>query len=303
MSRERVAAGLTGSLSFPVTPMTVDRDVDLERFRDHVERQVELGPSAIFVCCGTGEFYSLTCDEHRDLVRTAVEVVGGRAPVIAGVGHGVAMGRQLARTAAEAGADGVLALPPSVLRGPQDGLVAYVESIVDAVDLPVIAYQRDTAVFHPASVAELINRVGVLALKDGHGDLDLLLRARVAVGERFRLLNGMPTAELTAAAYRAIGATSYSSAVQCFVPEISLRFRAAVSEGDAATMASLLEAFFGPFANLRDLVPGYAVSLIKAGLRIRGFDPGPVRPPLVNVRQEHERELEVIVEKGLAAAA
>lgn len=301
-ARERVVAGLTGSLSFPVTPMKADRSVDIHRFREHVRRQVDIGPTAIFVCCGTGEFFSLTVDEHRELVAAAVEEVDGRIPVIAGAGHGYALGIEFARSAEQQGADGLLILPPSVLRGPQSGLVDYFEGIAAAVEVPAIAYQRDTAILEPETVAELIDRVGLLALKDGHGDLELLRRTRIAVGPHLRLLNGMPTAELSVPAFSTVGAQSYSSAVQCFVPEISLCFRTAFAEGDVDLMNELLTVFFGPFATLRDRVPGYAVSLIKAGLRVRGFDAGPVRPPLIDVQPEHEEELARIVEKGLAVA-
>jgi hypothetical protein len=116
----------------------------------------------------------------------------------------------------------------------------------------------------------------------------------------FLLLNGLPTAELTALAYRGIGVTAYSSAVFCFAPEIALGFNRALRAGDVATLARYLDGFYRPLAELRDLGAGYAVSLIKAAVRLRGLDAGSVRPPLTDPPPEHLDRLAAIIDRGLA---
>lgn len=103
---------LRGMLSFPLTPFTPDDTVDLPGYVAHLERQLAAGPSGLFVACGTGEFGALSPAEYRDVVRTAVRVTGGRVPVVAGTGGGPQLARQFAVAAAEAGADGLLLLPP-----------------------------------------------------------------------------------------------------------------------------------------------------------------------------------------------
>src|ERR1700684_1689049 len=75
-----------------------------------------------------------------------------------------------------AGADGALVLPPYLARPGQAGLRRHYECISDATDLDLIIYQRDNAVFEPATVAQLATRPNILGLKDGHGDLDLMQR-------------------------------------------------------------------------------------------------------------------------------
>lgn len=117
----------------------------------------------------------------------------------------------------------------------------------------------------------------------------------------FGFLNGLPTAELSVQAYRAIGVESYSSAALCFVPAIATAFHRAIQAGDAETARTLLAEFYLPFAELRDTVPGYAVSLVKAGARLGGLAMGSVRPPLVDPPDEHVAQLAHIIDRGRAA--
>jgi 5-dehydro-4-deoxyglucarate dehydratase len=142
------------------------------------------------------------------------------------------------------------------------------------------------------------------------GDLDHLSRTVHAVraalagtGKPFQFFNGMPTAEVTVPAYRGIGVELYSSAVFCFAPEISLAFHRAVTGGDQGTVDRLLREFFHPLVALRDTVPGYAVSLVKAGVTLRGLDVGGVRAPLVDPAPEHLDRLRSILDAGLAVVA
>jgi 5-dehydro-4-deoxyglucarate dehydratase len=294
---------LTGLLGFPVTPFASDGELDLPRFGAHLDEMLEAGPGALFVACGTGEFASLTPDEHQAVVRTAVAHVGGAVPVLAGVGGGTRTAKKYLRAAEDEGADGVLVLPPYLQVGPPDGLLAHYRELIGATGLGLIPYQRSTAVFTPGTVAELARSENVVALKDGHGDIELVQRIMTATRGRLPLLNGMPTAETFARAYRALGAASYSSAVLSFAPTVATAFFAAFERGDEAVQDELLREFYVPLTDLRNTTPGYAVSLVKAGLEISGRSAGPVRPPLGEVAPEHRKELARIIDSGLAIAA
>jgi 5-dehydro-4-deoxyglucarate dehydratase len=96
----------------------------------------------------------------------------------------------------------------------------------------------------------------------------------------------MPTHELFAQAYGGAGMPTYSSAVFDFVPETAFAFHTAFTAGDDATCEKLLQDFYYPFAKIRDRKAGYAVSAVKAGVALRGFDSGPVRAPLTNLTEE-----------------
>ncbi|MFC3576144.1 5-dehydro-4-deoxyglucarate dehydratase [Streptomyces yaanensis] len=294
----------SGPLFFPVTAYGRDGSIDLDVYRTHVRRGVEAGAAAVFACCGTGEFHALLPEEFEACVRAAVEAAEGRVPVVAGAGYGTALAVRYARLAERAGADGLLAMPPYLVLAGQEGLLRHYRELAAATSLPTIVYQRDNALFTPATVVELARTDGVIGLKDGLGDLDLMQRivsaVRSEVPDDFLYFNGLPTAEQTQLAYRAIGITLYSSAVFCFVPEIALAFHQALGSGDDATVHRLLDGFFRPFVELRAQGRGYAVSLVKAGVRSRGLDVGEVRPPLHEPSEDHVEQLARLIDRGYA---
>ncbi|MFC9847655.1 5-dehydro-4-deoxyglucarate dehydratase [Streptomyces sp. NPDC127595] len=293
----------SGPLFFPVTPYGTDGGVDLDVYREHVRRGVEAGAAAVFACCGTGEFHALAPEEFEACVAAAVEAADGRVPVIAGAGYGPALAVHFARLAEAAGADGLLAMPPYLVVAGQEGLLRHYREFAAATSLPVIIYQRDNAVFTPETVVELARTEGIIGFKDGLGDLDLIQRIVSAVrtevpGEEFLYFNGLPTAELTGLAYRGVGITLYSSAVFCFAPEVALAFHKALNTGDDEAVNRLIDGFYRPFVDLRAQGRGYAVSLVKAGVRLRGLDVGEVRPPLHEPNEDHVKQLAQLIERG-----
>ena len=307
MTSAPLAARLTvpsGPLFFPVTAYGPDGSVDLDTYRTHVRRGVEAGAAAVFACCGTGEFHALTPEEFEACVRAAVEAADGRVPVVAGAGYGTALAVRYARLAEAAGADGLLAMPPYLVVAGQEGLLRHYREVAAATALPVIVYQRDNAVFTPETVVALARTDGIIGLKDGLGDLDLMQRVISAVRTEapgdFLYFNGLPTAEQTQLAYRALGVTLYSSAVFCFAPEIALAFHQALRTGDDATVDKLLDGFYRPFVERRAQGRGYAVALVKAGVRLRGLDVGEVRPPLHEPAGDHVKQLAEVIERGHA---
>ncbi|WP_318204180.1 5-dehydro-4-deoxyglucarate dehydratase [Streptomyces sp. SCL15-4] len=293
-----------GPLFFPVTAYGPDGSLDLDVYRAHVRRGVEDGAAAVFAACGTGEFHALLPEEFEACVRAAVEAAGGRVPVVAGAGYGTALAVRYARLAESAGADGLLAMPPYLVHAGQEGLLRHYREVAAATALPVVVYQRDNAVLTPQTVVALARTDGVIGLKDGLGDLDLMQRlvsaVRTEVPGDFLYFNGLPTAEQTQLAYRALGITLYSSAVFCFAPEIALAFHRALRTGDEPLAHRLLDGFYGPFADLRARGRGYAVSLVKAGVRLRGLDVGEVRPPLHEPAEDHVKQLAGLIERGRA---
>ncbi|MGW9172999.1 5-dehydro-4-deoxyglucarate dehydratase [Streptomyces decoyicus] len=303
-----LADRLDGLLFFPVTAYAPDGALDPAAFRAHVRAGIDAGAAAVFACCGTGEFHALTPEEFTDCVAAAVEEADGRVPVVAGTGYGTALAARFARLAHEAGADGLLALPPYLVVAGQQGLLRHYTELAAATPLPVIVYQRDNAVFTPDTVAALARTEGIIGLKDGVGDLDLLQRIISTVrtespDEDFLYFNGLPTAELTGPAYLGLGVRLYSSAVFAFAPEIALAFHRALNRGDDHTVQRLTDGFYRPLVDLRNQGRGYAVSLVKAGVRLRGLEVGEVRPPLSEPAPAHVEELAGLIEHGLALVA
>ncbi|WP_308190313.1 5-dehydro-4-deoxyglucarate dehydratase [Pseudonocardia sp. TRM90224] len=286
-------------LSFPLTSFTEDGEIDIAGFRDHVGRQVAAGPAALFVCCGTGEFFSLAEPEYEQLLTAAVAEVGGRVPVVAGLGYGWAQASRFAAAAERAGVDAGLLMPHYLVEAPQLGLVAQVREVAARTALPLIVYQRGQVRFSAAAIAELGGVHGVIGLKDGHSDLDQLQRARLAAPPDWLFFNGAATAEMQARAYRTIGVPAYSSAVHSFAPEIASAFFRAFAAHDDDTMEKLLRGFYWPLVELRDRRAGYAVSLVKAAARLRGERVGRVRAPLTDPTPDETTELEALLDAGL----
>ncbi|PSK97798.1 5-dehydro-4-deoxyglucarate dehydratase [Murinocardiopsis flavida] len=298
---------LEGILFFPVTPFRDDGGVDEGALAAHVDAGVAAGAGGVFAACGTGEFNALAPAELETVTRVAVAAAAGRVPVLAAAGGPVPVAQEQARRIEGAGADGILLLPPYLVTAPQQGLVDYAAAVTSASGLDAIFYQRANAVPSPETAVHLARLPRVSGIKDGVGDIELMqrtvLRVRQEVDEDFRFFNGLPTAEITVPAYRGLGVSLYSSAAFAFVPEVALAFNRAVTGGDDATVRLLLDEFYAPFAALRDEVPGYAVALVKAGVRLRGHAVGGVRPPLRDPGTDHVDRLAKLIEHGLGLVA
>jgi 5-dehydro-4-deoxyglucarate dehydratase len=170
-------------------------------------------------------------------------------------------------------------------------------AVCRAVDIGVIVYNRNVCRLEPASIARIAdacpNRIG---FKDGIGDIELMVGVRSLMGDRLIYLGGLPTAEVYAAAYRAIGVPVYSSAVFNFIPRTAMAFYTALVNGDEATTSRLIRDFFMPYLKIRNGGKGYAVSIVKAGARIVGRDAGKVRTPLTELNAQEEAELAKLIE-------
>jgi 5-dehydro-4-deoxyglucarate dehydratase len=294
-----------GILFFPVTPFTAAGEVDRDVLAEHIHSKLPFAPGGMFPACGTGELHALSVAEAAVVVETAVVAAEGRIPVVAGAGGPLGSALELARNAERAGADALLMLPPYLVQGPAAGLNRYIEELAAATSLPVIVYSRGNARFSAGQMRELAANPKVIGFKDGLGDIGLAQQVSLAVREvrpDFLFFNGLLTAELSQGAYRGIGMPLYSSAAFAFLPEVANLYYRAYAAGDEDLRNRLLREFYVPLVALRDETPGFGVSLIKAGCRLRGLEVGGVRAPLVDPSPEQLQRLERLIETGLALA-
>jgi 5-dehydro-4-deoxyglucarate dehydratase len=129
------------------------------------------------------------------------------------------------------------------------------------------------------------------------GDIELMVSIRRRLGDRFSYLGGLPTAEVYAAAYRALGVPVYSSAVFNFIPKTAMEFYHAIAREDHDTVGKLIDDFFLPYLDIRNRKAGYAVSIVKAGATISGHSAGPVRAPLTDLLPEEYEALAALIDK------
>ena len=177
------------------------------------------------------------------------------------------------------------------------GLAAHVDAVCRATGLGVIVYNRDNAILDDETVAGLCERnPNLVGFKDGVGDIEAMVAIYQKMGDRFAYLGGLPTAEVYAAAYKALGTPVYSSAVFNFIPKTAMDFYKAVAEDDMATQHRLLKNFFMPYLDLRNRMAGYAVSIVKCGAKIVGHDAGPVRAPLTDLKPDEMDKLKALID-------
>lgn len=293
-----------GLLSFPVTPFTEDLRLDEAKLVAHLEWQSSFDIGGLFVAGGTGEGFSLTPEEHGAVTRTAVATVRDGVPVLSSASGNTAQAVALARQAEEAGAHGLLLLPPYLTESTQEGLRAHAGAVLEATSLGVVLYNRANAVYSADTVARLAEaHPNLIGFKDGIGNLEQLARVLSANGDRLFYLGGLPTAETFALPLLQLGLSTYSSAMFNFAPEFALDFYRSVRAQDQKGVQRKLTDFVLPYLDIRDLGNGYGVSVVKAGLRSVGRDAGPVRPPLRDLSAQEQARLDALIGTITAAGA
>jgi 5-dehydro-4-deoxyglucarate dehydratase len=256
------------------------------------------GATVLFAAGGTGEFFSLEPQEYAAVIKTAAETCRGRVPIVGGAGGGTTLAIKYAQEAERNGAQGVLLLPHYLTEATQDGLVAHVEAVCKSVKIGVIVYNRGATKLTAESLMRLAERCpNLIGFKDGLGDIERIVSIRQKLGDRFVYVGGMPTHEVYAHAYNALGVPVYSSAVFNFIPRTAIEFYNAYAAGDTVTTGRLLDEFFLPYLTIRNKGEGYAVSIVKAGATIVGKTAGPVRPPLSDLKPQEVEELAALIRK------
>lgn len=287
-----------GLLSFPLTDFDDQLRFAPKPYADRLEWLQPYGASALFAAGGTGEFFSLEPGEFSEVIQVALDTCRGRTPILAGAGGGTTLAIRYAQEAERLGAQGILLLPHYLTEASQEGLIAHVQAVCRSVKFGVVVYNRGACRLTPASLQVLADTCpNLIGFKDGVGDIEKFVAIRQTLGERFAYLGGLPTAELFAGAYKAMGCPVYSSAVFNFIPKTAMDFYNAHAAGDTATCDRLVRDFFLPYIALRNQGEGYAVSIVKAGATLVGHSAGPVRPPLSDLKPAEMDQLGALISK------
>lgn len=285
-----------GLLSFPLTDFDSELRFAPKPYADRLEWLQPYGASALFAAGGTGEFFSLEPGEYSEVIKVALATCEKRTPIIAGAGGGTTLAIQYAQEAERLGAQGILLLPHYLTEASQEGLIAHVQAVCKSVKFGVVVYNRGGCRLTPASLQVLADTCpNLIGFKDGFGDIEKFVSIRQTLGDRFAYLGGLPTAELFAGAYKAMGCPVYSSAVFNFIPKTAMEFYNAHAANDTETCNRLIRDFFIPYIALRNQGEGYAVSIVKAGATISGHSAGPVRPPLSDLKPEEFEQLRALM--------
>ncbi|MFN7121218.1 MAG: 5-dehydro-4-deoxyglucarate dehydratase, partial [Hydrogenophaga sp.] len=260
----------SGLLSFPVTDFDANGDFNAKGYAARLEWLAPYGASALFAAGGTGEYFSLSGAEYGQIIKTAVDTCRGKVPIIAGAGGPTRTAIAHAQEAERLGAHGVLLLPHYLTEAGQEGLIAHVEQVCKSVKFGVIVYNRNVCKLTPESLAILADRCpNLIGFKDGVGDIEMMMSIYLKMGERFSYLGGLPTAEVYAAAYKALGTPVYSSAVFNFIPKTAMQFYEAVRTDDHATQHRLAAEVMVKLARMCCTDSAADVAAVEAIVRIK----------------------------------
>src|SRR5690625_4654115 len=173
--QEVIEALGNGLLSFPVTDFDGQGNFNPESYKERLKSLASHEVSAFFTAGGTGDLFNLTRYAYRDIISLSVETVAHKLPVIASAGLSVSASKDFARVAEEAGADGILLMPPYLTSCPQDGLVDYARQICDSTSINVVYYNRANGTLKADAVQQLADACpNLIGFKDGAGDIQEL---------------------------------------------------------------------------------------------------------------------------------
>ena len=185
---------LSGSITALATPFDASGELDLDAWRRLIALQLEAGTQAVVVAGSTGEAAALYDAEYDTLLRSAVEFIGGRVPVLAGTGHSnTAKTVEATRRARLLGADAALVVTPPYVRPTQAGLVAHYRAIADDGALPVVLYNvpgRTGGDLLPETVAELHGHERIVGIKEARSEPERMAALLAFKGSGFSVLSG-----------------------------------------------------------------------------------------------------------------
>jgi 4-hydroxy-tetrahydrodipicolinate synthase len=278
-SLERLRARLSTVVAIPVTPFRPDGAVDWDTHAALISRLVRHGVQVVTPNGNTGEFYTLTAQETRLAVESAVKAADGRAEVMAGVGLDLGTAIAAAEHARTAGASSVMVHQPVHPYRSAEGWVEYHRAIADAVpELGVVLYVRDERVTG-AQIGRLLEQSpNVVGVK--YAVPNPVRFAGVARDAGLRAVAWIAgLAELSALGYWAVGATGFTSGLVNVVPELSLAMLEALRAGDYDRAMTVWESV-RPFEELRAAAASADnVSVVKEALAQLGLASRDVRPP------------------------
>jgi 4-hydroxy-tetrahydrodipicolinate synthase len=279
MAPDALAEQLAGVVAITVTPLAADGTIDEPGYEKLVDRLAGGEIPVITPNGNTSEFYALRQAETERAVELTVRATGGRAAVLAGVGHDVESAIAAARFARDAGADGIMVHQPVHPYVALDGWVDYHRAIARAVpDLGVVLYIRNPRIGGPQLAALGADCPNVVGVKYAVPDpVRFASVARDAGLERFTWVAGL--AELAAPGYFAVGARGFTSGLANVSPALSLEMLAALSTEDYPKAMAVWE-LIRPFEDLRAAnASANNVSVVKEALAQLGLCRADIRPP------------------------
>lgn len=273
-----------------VTPMKDNQDVNYDKLEEMINEQIAAGTDAIVIAGTTGESSTLTMEEHRDVIKAAVEFTKHRIPVVAGTGSNCTRTAiQLSQEAEEVGVDGLLIVTPYYNKATQQGLIGHYSQIADNTKCPIIMYNvpgRTGCNLLPETVAELFKaKENIVGLKEATGNLAQASKTMYLTDGRIDMYSGEDGLVVPLMSIGAIGVISvWSNVAPAKVHQMCDSF----FKGDIETARQiqreglpLVDALFSEV----NPIP------VKKALNLMGKGVGPLRSPLCEMGEANAAKL------------
>jgi 4-hydroxy-tetrahydrodipicolinate synthase len=278
----------TGAATAIITPFKNNK-VDYESFERLINWQIDEGIDALVVCGTTGEASTLTDDEHREVIKFAVDVVGGRVPVIAGTGsNDTDYAIDMTKFACEVGADAVLVVTPYYNKATQKGLIKSFTAIADASTKPVILYNvpsRTGCNILPATAAVLAEHDNIVAIKEASGNISQIAALARAVGDKMDIYSGNDDQIVP---ILALGGKGVISVLSNPMPRATSKMCHDFLEGNIAesrkSQLELLPFIDALFCEVNPIP-------VKAAMAEMGFCENSLRLPLTEMEDDHKAKM------------
>ena len=277
-----------GAATALITPLT-SSGVDYERFGALIDWQIAEGIDALVIAGTTGEGSTLTDEEHREVLKYAVERTAGRVPVIAGTGsNDTEYAISLTKFACDVGADAMLVVTPYYNKATQKGLIRMYTAIADASTKPLILYNvpsRTGVGIEPATYAALADHPMIAAVKEANGNISKIVETAALVGDRLDIYSGNDD-QVTP--ILSLGGKGVISVLSNLMPkatsEMCHRWFRGDIEGSRKMQLTYLPLINALFCEVNPIP-------VKAAMAAMGWCENFVRLPLTTMEPEHAEKL------------
>ncbi len=286
MSKHKLPEGI---IAYPITPFDENQKVNIPLFRLLTERLVLSGAHGIAPLGSTGVLPYLSDEEKEAVMEAALQQVGGRIPVLAGVSN-LTTERTIyhARFAERAGADAVMILPMSYWKLSDDEIFRHYEQVANSISIPIMAYNNPATGgidMSPQLLKRLLQIPNVTMIKESTGDIQRMHYLRRTLGEEVAFYNG--SNPLALAGFSA-GARGWCTAAPNLIPSLNTALYEAVRQND---MNKARDIFYQQSDLLTFMVAKGLPRVVKAGLELQGIESGFLRSPLQALSQTDQEQL------------
>jgi 4-hydroxy-tetrahydrodipicolinate synthase len=303
MEPNKLKEKMKGVLALLVTPFKDDLDLDLEGLKQNVDFLIENKVPGLIPTGSTGEFSSLTLEEHKEVIKTVVDKANGKALVVPGTAHSsTKVTIELTKYAEDVGADGAMIVPPYYLVGDDEGFYNHYKQVADQVNIGIMLYNNP----HTSKICmsfNLLNRLSkidnIIAIKEVSGNVNYFLKVIKTFRDRWAVI---PTAETPLTLLGYIFGASPALITMEWNPKKSIEFLEETAiKRNYEKAYKMIEECFEPFNILYERymakgIPGY-IQYTKAALDMLGRVGGRVRPPLTDLNCNEKEELKKVLDK------